>query len=210
MQLLPPQEEIHRLLAFVSANLASDLHLKVGYPPTIRIGGHLRRVESPELPNSEYIEQMMGALMSTAKREDYDRRGGADFAARAAERRPVSRQRVPLGRRNARRAAPRAEQDPEFRGTESAADLRKDDHELPRRPDPGRGRDRQRQEFDPGRDAQVHQRPSQSARDHDRGSDRVCLPAAEVHHLAARDRHRRRQLSGSACDSSSGRIRTAS
>jgi twitching motility protein PilT len=84
MQLLPPQEEIHRLLAFVSANLASDLHLKVGYPPTIRIGGHLRRVESPEFPDSEYIEAMMGAIMSKAKREDYDRRGGADFAARAA------------------------------------------------------------------------------------------------------------------------------
>ena len=54
MQLLPPEEEIQRLLAFVSANLASDLHLKVGYPPTIRIGGHLRRVDSPELPDSEY------------------------------------------------------------------------------------------------------------------------------------------------------------
>ena len=83
MQLLPPQEEIQRLLAFVSANLASDLHLKVGYPPTIRIGGHLRRVDSPEVPNSEYIEQMMAVLMSKAKREEYDRRGGADFAARS-------------------------------------------------------------------------------------------------------------------------------
>jgi twitching motility protein PilT len=83
MQLLPPQEEIQRLLAFVSANLASDLHLKVGYPPTIRIGGHLRRVDSPEMPNSEYIEQMMAVLMSQAKREEYDRRGGADFAARS-------------------------------------------------------------------------------------------------------------------------------
>jgi twitching motility protein PilT len=82
MQLLPPQEEIQKLLAFVSANAASDLHLKVGYPPTIRIGGHLRRVDSPELPSSEYIETMMGTLMSSAKREEYDRRGGADFAAR--------------------------------------------------------------------------------------------------------------------------------
>ncbi len=83
MQLLPPQEEILKLLAFVSANLASDLHLKVGYPPTVRIGGHLRRVDSPELPNSEYVEAMMGTLMSTVKREEYDRRGGADFAARS-------------------------------------------------------------------------------------------------------------------------------
>ena len=116
MQLLPPEEEIHKLLAFVSANLASDLHLKVGYPPTIRIGGHLRRIDSPELPNSEYIEAMMGVLMPKAKREEYDRRGACGLRGKSAERRPFPHQRVPLGRRNARRAAPRAEQDPEFRG----------------------------------------------------------------------------------------------
>ncbi|MHB8974414.1 MAG: type IV pilus twitching motility protein PilT [Pirellulaceae bacterium] len=84
MQLLPPEEEIFKLLAFVSANVASDLHLKVGYPPTIRIGGHLRRIDSPELPNSEYIEAMMAAVMPKAKREEYDRRGSADFAAKSA------------------------------------------------------------------------------------------------------------------------------
>lgn len=83
MLLLPPKDEIPRLLAFVSANEASDLHLKVGYPPTVRIGGHLRRIDSPELPNSEYIEEMMSVLMPKAKREEYDRRGAADFAARA-------------------------------------------------------------------------------------------------------------------------------
>ena len=83
MQLLPPEEEIFKLLAFVSANVASDLHLKVGYPPTIRIGGHLRRIDSPELPNSEYIEAMMAALMPKAKREEFDRRGSADFAAKS-------------------------------------------------------------------------------------------------------------------------------
>lgn len=83
-KLLPPREEIHKLLAFVSANGASDLHLKVGYPPTVRIGGHLRRIDSPELPNSEYVEQMMDELMPAGKREQYDQRGGVDFAARAA------------------------------------------------------------------------------------------------------------------------------
>ena len=83
MPLLPPEEQIYKLLAFVSANLASDLHLKVGYPPTIRIGGHLRRIDSPEMPNSEYIEAMMAALMPKAKREEFDRRGAADFAAKS-------------------------------------------------------------------------------------------------------------------------------
>ncbi|MHB8866151.1 MAG: type IV pilus twitching motility protein PilT [Pirellulaceae bacterium] len=84
MQLLPPQEEIHRLLAFVSTHQASDLHLKVGYPPTIRIGGHLRRIDSPDMPSSDYIEAMMAVLMPNAKREEFERRGGADFAAKSA------------------------------------------------------------------------------------------------------------------------------
>ncbi len=82
--LLPPREEITKLLAFVSANQASDLHLKVGYPPTVRIGGHLRRVDAPEIPDSAYIEEMMAELMPPGKREMYDERGGVDFAARSA------------------------------------------------------------------------------------------------------------------------------
>lgn len=83
-ELLPPNEEIQKLLAFVSANEASDLHLKVGYPPTIRMGGHLRRIDSPPLPDSAYVEAMMMELMPPAKREQYDRFGGVDFAARGA------------------------------------------------------------------------------------------------------------------------------
>ena len=83
MSLLPPpEEEIQRLLKFVSANEASDLHLKVGYPPTVRIGGHLRRVDSPKIPDSEYVEKMMAVLMPPAKRQLYDDRGSVDFAAR--------------------------------------------------------------------------------------------------------------------------------
>ncbi len=81
--LLSPPEEIQKLLAFVSANEASDLHLKVGYRPTIRIGGHLRQVDAPELPDSAYIEAMMAELMPPGKREQYEQNGGVDFAARA-------------------------------------------------------------------------------------------------------------------------------
>lgn len=83
MQLPPPEVEIQRLLGFVTANEASDLHLKVGYPPTVRIGGHLRRVDSPEIPDSEYVEKMMAVLMPPEKRRQYDERGSVDFAARS-------------------------------------------------------------------------------------------------------------------------------
>ncbi|MFW6172081.1 MAG: type IV pilus twitching motility protein PilT, partial [Planctomycetota bacterium] len=82
-ELLPPREEIQKLLSFVSSNEASDLHLKVEYAPTIRIGGHLRRIDSPPLPNSSYIEEMMAELMPAGKREQYDQHGGVDFSARA-------------------------------------------------------------------------------------------------------------------------------
>ena len=51
------------LLTFVSKNEASDLHLKVGYAPYVRIGGQLRKIESPVLPDSNYIEQMMAVLI---------------------------------------------------------------------------------------------------------------------------------------------------
>ena len=34
-----------RLLAFLGKHGASDLHLKVGYPPYVRIGGYLRQLQ---------------------------------------------------------------------------------------------------------------------------------------------------------------------
>jgi twitching motility protein PilT len=80
-RLLPPQEEIKKLLAFVSKNQASDLHLKVGYPPSIRIGGHLRKLQSPPLPNSEYVEAMLAELVPPGRREEFEQHGGLDLAA---------------------------------------------------------------------------------------------------------------------------------
>ena len=55
-QLQSPDIEISHLLNFVSENDASDLHLKVGYPPFVRIGGHLRKVDSAlvRIPESSH------------------------------------------------------------------------------------------------------------------------------------------------------------
>jgi twitching motility protein PilT len=80
-RLLPPQEEIKKLLAFVSKNEASDLHLKVGYAPSIRIGGHLRKLQSPPLPNSEYVEAMLAELVPPGRMAEFDEKGGLDLAA---------------------------------------------------------------------------------------------------------------------------------
>jgi twitching motility protein PilT len=77
----PPQEEILRLLNFVSQTEASDLHLKVGYPPYLRIAGTLRMIESPPLPDTEYVEAMLMVLMPEGRRWEYDEKGALDFSA---------------------------------------------------------------------------------------------------------------------------------
>ena len=51
-----PYEEMVRLLAFLGKNEASDLHLKVGYAPYVRIGGHLRKLHAAPLASSEYVQ----------------------------------------------------------------------------------------------------------------------------------------------------------
>ncbi len=83
MQLPSPEEEIIRLLNFVTKTESSDLHLKVGYPPYVRLGGALRMVDSPAMPNTEYVEAMLGYLMPPSRRGEYDEKGSLDFSAQA-------------------------------------------------------------------------------------------------------------------------------
>ncbi len=80
-QLLPPAEEIKRLLDFVSKSEASDLHLKVNYPPFVRIAGHLRMIESPPLPSTEYVDAMLKTIVPPERRHIYDEQGSLDFSA---------------------------------------------------------------------------------------------------------------------------------
>ena len=79
-RLQTPEREIQELLNFVRVNEASDLHLKVGYAPFVRIGGHLRKVDSAPLPNSEFIESMIVPFVPKERKKEYARHGGVDFA----------------------------------------------------------------------------------------------------------------------------------
>ena len=83
-KLFPPQDEIVKLLALVTSTNGSDLHLKVGLRPFIRVGGELRSIDSPPIPDSAYIEAMMDVEMPAHRREEYQKQGGADFAYLAA------------------------------------------------------------------------------------------------------------------------------
>src|SRR5437868_2474819 len=58
---------------------ASDLHLKVGGPPHLRIDGELRPVEHPDI-TSEDLEQLVSEMMPAQKRVILSELGTVDFA----------------------------------------------------------------------------------------------------------------------------------
>ncbi len=77
----PPAEEMKRLLAFLTHHEASDLHLKVGYPPYVRIGGHLRKLELPPIPDTAYVHEMVRPLVADNRWTEFETHGSLDFSA---------------------------------------------------------------------------------------------------------------------------------
>src|ERR1019366_5711610 len=66
------------LLQLVVAEGASDLHIRVGAPPTIRVHGILHRAEGPVL-KPEDSEGLMRSITSEAHSQRTRERGRADF-----------------------------------------------------------------------------------------------------------------------------------
>jgi twitching motility protein PilT len=66
------------LLQLVVAEGASDLHIRVAAPPTIRVHGILHRVEGPVL-KPEDAEELMRSITSEEHIQSVRERGGADF-----------------------------------------------------------------------------------------------------------------------------------
>src|SRR5882672_2531829 len=66
------------LLQLVVSEGASDLHIRVGVPPTIRVHGVLHRVEGPSL-KPEDTEELMRSITSEENIQSTRERGGADF-----------------------------------------------------------------------------------------------------------------------------------
>jgi twitching motility protein PilT len=75
------EQEMTRLLAFLTKHEASDLHLKVGYPPYVRIGGHLRKMELPPIPDTAYVHEMILPLVPEARWSEFESHGSLDFSA---------------------------------------------------------------------------------------------------------------------------------
>src|SRR5215510_6034324 len=66
------------LLQLVVAEGASDLHLRVGVPPVIRLHGVLHRVDGPPL-KQEDTEELMRSITSEEHIQSVREKGGADF-----------------------------------------------------------------------------------------------------------------------------------
>src|SRR5213595_801573 len=66
------------LLQLVVSEGASDLHIRVGTPPTIRVHGVLHRVEGPAL-KPEDTEELMRSITSDDHLQHVRERGGANF-----------------------------------------------------------------------------------------------------------------------------------
>src|SRR5262245_45919172 len=76
----PPSEpEANKLFRIVIKHKASDLHLKVGLPPSMRLAGVLRQMQLPPLSDSE-MERLMFPLLSPRHKKTLEETGGTDFA----------------------------------------------------------------------------------------------------------------------------------
>lgn len=70
---------IQKLLAAMKKLDASDLHIKVGIPPTYRIGGRLRPVEAEPLTEDE-ADHLLDPIIEPQKLERFVKTGNLDFA----------------------------------------------------------------------------------------------------------------------------------
>jgi twitching motility protein PilT len=70
---------LDRLLGLVAQVEGSDLHLKAGSPPRIRVDGELRSLEEPEL-SAEDTRQILDAVLPENLRARFEERREADFA----------------------------------------------------------------------------------------------------------------------------------
>jgi twitching motility protein PilT len=74
-----PNIEVDKLFRACVKLEASDLHLKVGRPPMVRVDGSLRPMQRGPISDEEMV-QLCYPLMNERNRKIFERDGGADFA----------------------------------------------------------------------------------------------------------------------------------
>src|SRR5947208_9686861 len=73
------EPEANKLFRMVMKLKASDIHLKVGQPPMMRLRGDIRRTEMRPL-TQEDMERLMYPLLTHKQRKILDDEGGVDFS----------------------------------------------------------------------------------------------------------------------------------
>src|SRR3954462_11257215 len=73
------EPEANKLFRIVMKHKGSDLHLKVGLPPAMRLGGVLRQMQMPQLTTAD-MERLMYPLLTARQRSILEEEGGVDFA----------------------------------------------------------------------------------------------------------------------------------
>ncbi|MFN4261806.1 MAG: type IV pilus twitching motility protein PilT [Gemmataceae bacterium] len=73
------EPEVNKLFRMVMKHEGSDLHLKVGLPPMMRLKGVIRQMDMRPL-TQEDMERLLHPIMSSKQRETLDETGGCDFA----------------------------------------------------------------------------------------------------------------------------------
>ena len=74
-----PDKQLDKYFMAAVENRASDLHLKVGHPPKLRIQGQLRDT-SGEVLSQERIEELIFEILSQPQKELFKQHGTLDFA----------------------------------------------------------------------------------------------------------------------------------
>src|SRR5579863_925522 len=72
------EPEINKLFRMVMKHEASDLHLKVGQPPMMRLRGDIRRADMRPL-TQEDMERLLLPSLDGRQRKILDDEGGVDF-----------------------------------------------------------------------------------------------------------------------------------
>ncbi len=76
---MPNEPEANKLFRMVMKFKGSDLHLKVGLAPAMRLAGVLRQMQMPPLTSAD-MERLMFPLLSPRQKQILEDTGGIDFA----------------------------------------------------------------------------------------------------------------------------------
>jgi twitching motility protein PilT len=79
------RESLHKLLEELIRQQGSDLHIKVGSPPKIRVNGSLRAIPNMGSPTPVDTATMAASIMSESVRRQFEESNDADFAYAWAE-----------------------------------------------------------------------------------------------------------------------------